>query len=60
MRLAIVSLAWHDFYFAPGVHIGKYETLTGGFAVGDVTNGLSKGHTASGYHGGFGFSLSCN
>jgi hypothetical protein len=56
---APVAFAWKDFYFAPGVHIGQHEVLTGGFAVGDITT-LSKPPIKWGYKGSLGFSLSYN
>jgi len=57
---APVAISWHDFYFSPGVHIGQYERLTGGFAVGEIVTGLSRAPIIWGYHGGLGFSLSYN
>jgi hypothetical protein len=57
---APVGVAWHDFYFAPGIHIGQHEVLTGGFAVGDVVSGLSKPPIAWRYRAGLAFSLSYN
>jgi hypothetical protein len=58
--VAPVALAWKDIYFAPGVHFGQHEVLSGGFSVGDVVTGLSKAPTTWGYRGNFGFSLSYN
>jgi hypothetical protein len=55
-----VALSWKDIYFAPGVHFGQHEVLSGEFAVGDIVNGLSKAPTIWGRRGHFGFSLSYN
>lgn len=57
---APIAVAWHDFYFAPGIHIGQHEKLTGGFAVGDLVTGLSKPPIGWQYRAGLGFSLSYN
>ena len=57
---APLALAWHDFYFAPGIHFGQHEKLTGGFLVGDVVTGLSKPPIGWHYETGLAFSLSYN
>jgi hypothetical protein len=57
---APLVLAWHDFYFAPGIHFGQHEKLTGGFSVGDVVTGMSKPPIGWHYQTGFAFSLSYN
>jgi hypothetical protein len=57
---APVVLSWHDFYFAPGIHIGQHEKLIGGFSVGDLVSGLSKPPIAWQYRAGLAFSLSYN
>jgi hypothetical protein len=57
---APLGLSWHDFYFAPGIHIGQHEALTGGFAVGDLVSGVSKPPIAWRYREGLAFSLSYN
>lgn len=57
---APLALAWHDFYFAPGIHFGQHEKLTGGFSVGDVVSGISKPPIGWHYETGLAFSLSYN
>jgi hypothetical protein len=58
--VAPIAVAWHDFYFSPGIHFGQHEILTGGFSVGEVVTGLTKAPIAFRYHAGLGFSLSYN
>lgn len=57
---APLGIAWHDFYFAPGIHFGQHEKLTGGFAQGDIVSGLSKPPIGWKYETGLAFSLSYN
>lgn len=57
---APVALAFKDFYFAPGIHFGQHEVLTGGFAVGDVVPSGFKPPIKWGIRGSFGFSISYN
>ena len=56
-----LALGWHDVYISPGVHIGKHENLTGGFAVGQLTpSNLSKVPIGWQAYTGFGISISYN
>jgi hypothetical protein len=57
---APIAVAWKDFYFAPGVHFGQHEVLTGGFAVGDIVPSGFKPPIKWGIRGNFGFSVSYN